>query len=99
MAKKWPRLTPEQRLLKNIETVPLARMHLLLREHGWWPNYDSQIDWWEWRRAGCDTRIRTGRWMKTFWDEVDPDGFIAKHHTVALLRKRLKELADAERLT
>lgn len=82
----------------SLKMTPLAQMHLLLRQHGWAPNYDPVIDWWEWRLAGCDTRIRTGKWMKTFWDEVEPDGFIAKHHRVASLRKRLKELAQAQRL-
>jgi hypothetical protein len=97
MAKKRLRLTPEQRLLKNIERVPLATMHLLLREHGWRPNYSPEADWWEWTLVECDTKIRTGKWMRTFWDEVEP-GFLAKHRSVALLRKRLKELAEAQRL-
>ena len=85
--------------MASLKLTPLAQMHLLLREHGWKPNYDPVIDWWEWALAGCDTRIRTGEWMKTFWDEVEPGGFIAKHHSVAGLRKRLKELAQAHRLT
>jgi hypothetical protein len=87
----------KKRLRKNWN--PLAQMHLLLREHGWRPNYHPVIDWWEWTLAGCGTRIRTGKWMKTFWDEVEPGGFIAKHQKVAFLRKRLKELARAQRLT
>jgi hypothetical protein len=37
--------------------------------------------------------------MKTFWDELELGRFQAKHHSVALLRKRLKELAQAQRLT
>jgi hypothetical protein len=37
--------------------------------------------------------------MRMFWDEIEPDGFMAKHYSVALLRKRLKELARAHRLT
>jgi hypothetical protein len=41
-------------------------------------------------------KIRTGKWMKAFWDEIEP-GFLAKHQSVALLRKRLKELHQAQR--
>jgi hypothetical protein len=78
--------------MASLKMTPLAEMHLLLREHGWYPNYCPEVDWWEWTLNGCDTMIRTGHWIKTFWDEVDPE-FTAKHHTVASLRKRLKELA------
>jgi hypothetical protein len=34
--------------------------------------------------------------MKAFWDQIEP-GFLAKHQSVALLRKRLKELHQAQR--
>jgi hypothetical protein len=84
--------------MASLKMTLLAKMHLLLREHGWYPNYCPEVDWWEWTLNGCDTRIRTGEWMKTFWDEVGPGGFLAKHQSVALLRKRLKELAQAQRL-
>jgi hypothetical protein len=101
----------EDRLRRNIKQDPLvhpmAKMHLLLREHGWVPdgpttNGGDEI--WYWTKPGCPSKIATmiltryrmvraagGEW-RAHWDENVGGKWAGVRWSPRSLEKRLYEL-------
>jgi hypothetical protein len=87
---------------------PLAEMHLLLREHGWEPRFNSRgYRWmfWKWTRPGCDWTVVTVRDYRdpedTRWQIVYGRAWRSfsgepRGFRVAGLRRRLEELAPPD---
>jgi hypothetical protein len=86
-----------------IKLDPLAEMHLLLREHGWEPEYepDGAGDAWTWRLGALvivtfvSTIYRLHRGKKLTRREsvwAEKGGRKGGSTSVAVLRRRLKQL-------